>query len=277
VSETDSKNSENSSDRSVIVEKLDEVAVVWIARPDYRNAVDRTTAQELLHSFEALDKDESVLAMVLAGKGGTFCSGADLRAVAEGRGNVVTVDGPGPMGPTRLRTLKPVLAAIEGYAVAGGLELALWCDIRVAARDSVLGVFNRRWGVPLVDGGTVRLPRLIGLGRALDLILTGRPVGAEEAHRIGLVEYLTEPGQAVSTAVDLAHRIAGFPQESLRRDRLSTYEQAGLGIDEALRNEARHGLEALRTGEAIKGAMAFVKGAGRHGTFEDFGSAPSDA
>lgn len=251
-------------------ETRDGVFVVVIDRPDRRNAVDREIAAQLLKAFEDFERDNTAAAAVLYGAGGHFCAGADLRAISEGRGNVVTLDGPGPMGPTRLRTSKPVIAAIEGHAVAGGLELALWCDLRVAARDAVFGVFNRRWGVPLVDGGTVRLPRLVGLGRALDMILTGRPVSAEEAHRMGLVDRLTEPGRALEVAMELATLIARFPQNSLRADRASALDQWHLEERDALRHEAGLGIESLSTGEALKGARRFAAGKGRHGSFLDF-------
>jgi enoyl-CoA hydratase len=198
---------------------------------------------------------------------GTFCAGADLREVAEGRRTSVEQNGPGPMGPTWLQLGKPVIAAIEGHAVAGGLELALWCDLRVAARDAVLGVFNRRWGVPLIDLGTVRLPRLIGQSRALDLILTGRAVSAEEALQMGLVNRMVERGQALTAAVELARTLAEFPQRGLRADRLSVYEQWPLSWEEARQNELRHGIEVLKSGESRQNAEKFARGAGRHGKF----------
>jgi enoyl-CoA hydratase len=241
------------------------VAVVTIDRPERRNAVDRATAAALVDAFRRFDADASLSVAVLSGAGGSFCAGADLKAIAEGSGLSVTEDGEGPMGPTRMQLGKPVIAAIEGHAVAGGLELALWCDLRVAARDAVLGVFNRRFGVPLIDLGTVRLPRLIGQSRALELILTGRPLGAEEAHTIGLVNHLAEPGQALETALELASRLAAFPQAGLRGDRLSLIEQWGLGNKEAMRNEFRHGLETLASGEGAEGAGRFAGGQGRHG------------
>ena len=240
------------------------VTVVTIDRPGRRNAVDASTATALRDAFSAFDADDGQSVAVLAGAGGTFCAGADLKALAEGEER--PLDGPdGPMGPTRMRLSKPVVAAIEGHAVAGGLELALWCDLRVAARDAVLGVFNRRFGVPLVDLGTVRLPRLVGQGRALDLILTGRPVKAEEAHRIGLVEYITDPGTALDTAVALAGTLAGFPQTALRGDRRSTLEQWDLTEDEAAANEAAIGQATVASGETGTGASAFAAGAGRGG------------
>ena len=201
---------------------------------------------------------------MLYGEGGTFCAGADLKAIGTERGNQVQETGDGPMGPTRMRLGKPVLAAIEGYAVAGGLELAIWCDLRVAASDASLGVFCRRWGVPLIDGGTVRLPRLIGTGRALDLVLTGREVGAEEAQRIGLVDRVVPTGQARAAADQLAHQLAQLPQVCLRQDRLSLLEQEGMTEEDALANELRHGLTSLRSG-ALDGAQRFASGEGRHG------------
>jgi enoyl-CoA hydratase len=241
------------------------VRVVTIDRPEVRNAVDRPTAAALLEAFRAFDGDPSIAVAVLTGSGGTFCSGADLKAVAAGSGNRVTEDGDGPMGPTRLRLTKPVLAAIEGHAVAGGLELALWCDLRVAASNATLGVFCRRFGVPLVDLGTVRLPRLIGHSRAIDLILTGRAVGGEEALAIGLVNRLTEPGGALGGAVALAHELAALPQVCLRHDRLSAIEQWDLSEPQATVNEIRHGLASIASGEAAVGATRFTGGAGRHG------------
>lgn len=243
------------------------VLVVSIDRPEVRNAVDRPTAAALSAAFEAFDADDDLDVAVLTGEGGTFCSGADLGAVAAGRGNRVDadLDMDGPMGPTRMRLGKPVIAAIEGYAVAGGLELALWCDLRVAARDAALGVFCRRWGVPLVDGGTVRLPRLIGHGRAMDLILTGREVGAEEAKQIGLVDRVVEPGGALEAAVELAAQLSRLPQRCLRGDRRSAIEQWSMDERAALGNEVRIGLEVIRSGETAEGARRFAGGAGRHG------------
>jgi enoyl-CoA hydratase len=244
------------------------VAVVTIDRPEVRNAVDRPTATALAEAFRRFDGDEELSVAVLTGAGGVFCAGADLKAVAEGRGNRVELEGDGPMGPTRLVLDKPVIAAIEGYAVAGGLELALWCDLRVAARDAVFGVYCRRWGVPLVDGGTVRLPRLIGHSHASDLILTGRGVAGEEARLMGLANRLTEPGRALDEALELAGRLAAFPQRCLRSDRRSAREQWDLDLEEALRHETRLGLEVIRAGETLEGAARFAAGAGRHGTFE---------
>jgi enoyl-CoA hydratase len=206
---------------------------------------------------------------VLTGAGGTFCAGADLKSVSEGRGNRVLEEmtGDGPMGPTRMTFSKPVVAAVEGFAVAGGLELALMCDLRVAADDAVFGVFCRRWGVPLIDGGTVRLPRLIGHSHALDLILTGRGVSGDEALTMGLANRLTEPGEALAGAVELAQRLAGFPQRCMRSDRRSSYEQWDLGFEAAMANETALGLDVIRSGETLDGATRFADGAGRHGDF----------
>jgi enoyl-CoA hydratase len=241
------------------------VVTVTIERPSVRNAVDAETAATLAGAFYRFDSDDKLAVAVLTGAGGNFCAGFDLKALAKGSGNIVNAAGDGPMGPTRMNLDKPVIAAIEGYAVAGGLELALWCDLRVAARDATLGVFNRRFGVPLVDLGTIRLPRMIGQGRALDLILTGRPVGAEEALRIGLVERLAEPGAALAEAQKLAREIARFPQGALRVDRRSVLNQWGLNLEDATRDEFDGGAVVLSSGEAQAGARRFAKGEGRHG------------
>ena len=243
------------------------VRTVTIERPERRNAVDRATAAALADAFREFDADADLSVAVLTGAGGAFCAGADLQAVASGQGNRVTTEGDGPMGVTRLRLGKPVIAAIEGHAVAGGLELAVWCDLRVAARDATLGVYCRRFGVPLVDLGTIRLPRLIGQSRAMDLILTGRGVGAEEALEMGLVNRVAEPGQALAAAVELALEISAFPQRCLRGDRLSAIEQWDLSEDDALQNELRHGLATIESGETRRGAERFTKGTGRHGQF----------
>lgn len=252
---------------SVSVEKSGPVTTVIINRPEVRNAVDRETAQSLADAFRAFDSDDQASVGVLYGDHGSFCAGADLKAVAAGRGNRVDPAGDGPMGPSRMLLSKPVIAAISGHAVAGGLELALWCDLRVMEEDAIVGVFCRRWGVPLIDGGTIRLPRLIGLSHALDLILTGRPVDAAEALRIGLVNRLVPKGASRNAAEKLGHQLAQFPQVCLRNDRLSAYEQIGLPFAEALANEFRHGLVAL-SADAKAGAERFASGAGRHGTFE---------
>jgi enoyl-CoA hydratase len=240
------------------------VTTVVLHRPLARNAVDGPTASALAAAFAAFDADDGASIAVLYGEGGTFCAGADLKAVGTERGNQVQESGPGPMGPTRMRLGKPVIAAVEGYAVAGGLELAIWCDLRVASVDARFGVFCRRWGVPLIDGGTVRLPRLVGAGRAMDLVLTGREVDAEEAHRIGLVDRVVPAGRAREAAEQLAHQLAALPQVCLRQDRLSLLEQHGLSEEEAMANELRHGIVSLQSG-AIEGAERFTSGAGRHG------------
>jgi enoyl-CoA hydratase len=255
------------SDTTVSYEVDGSVAIVTIVRPDVRNAVDGPTAAALADAFRTFDADGARSVAILTGAGGTFCAGADLKGVAEGRGNRVERHGDGPMGPTRLLLSKPVVAAVEGHAVAGGLELALWCDLRVAGRDAVFGVYCRRWGVPLVDGGTVRLPRLVGQSHALDLILTGRGVSGEEARAMGLVNRLTEPGRALDDAVALAHQLEAFPPLCLRSDRLAAYEQWSMDIDVALENETRRGLDVIRSGETLAGAARFVAGEGRHGEF----------
>ncbi|HEY5076730.1 MAG TPA: crotonase/enoyl-CoA hydratase family protein [Acidimicrobiia bacterium] len=250
---------------NVNIEHVDRVTVVTIDRPAVRNAVDRTTATELAEAFRAFDADDGRDVAVLTGAGGTFCAGADLKAIGDNGGNTVRPEGDGPMGPTRMLLSKPVIAAVEGFAVAGGLELALWCDLRVAARDAVFGVFCRRWGVPLVDGGTVRLPRLVGHSHALDLILTGRGVSGDEALRMGLANRLTEPGDARRHAIELASELSALPQVCLREDRSSSYAQWGLGLDDAIQVELEHGLRVLRSGESFAGASRFAAGAGRHG------------
>jgi enoyl-CoA hydratase len=241
------------------------VVVVTIDRPDVRNAVDGPTATALADAFRRFDADDSLAVAVLTGAGGTFCAGADLKAVAGGRGNRVAGTGDGPMGPSRMLLSKPVIAAVEGYAVAGGLELALWCDLRVAARDATFGVYCRRWGVPLIDGGTIRLPRLIGHSHALDLILTGRGVAGEEARQMGLANRLTEPAAALAAAVELAHQLAALPQICMRSDRRSSYEQWDRPLSDALARETELGTEVLRSGETQEGAARFAAGAGRHG------------
>src|SRR5262249_6193834 len=252
--------------KTLLVERDNKVLLITINRPQARNAVDSATAQALAEAFQAFERDDDLHVAVLTGAQGTFCPGADLREIAEGRAPVKP-EAHAPMGPTWMQPPKPAIAAVEGYAVAGGLELALFCDLRVAARDTVFGVFNRRWGVPLIDLGTVRLPRIVGQGVALDLILTGRGVSAEEALKIGLVNRVVENGQALATARELAHTIAGFPQRGLRGDRISTFEQWSLPWEQARRNELRHGLEVLASGESVKGAARFASGAGRHGSF----------
>ncbi|MQA26152.1 MAG: crotonase/enoyl-CoA hydratase family protein [Micromonosporaceae bacterium] len=248
---------------SVRAERNGSVTTVVLSRPDARNAVDGPTAEALAEHFQAFDADADAAVAVLWGEGGAFCAGADLKAVGTPRGNRVAEDGDGPMGPSRMRLSKPVIAAISGHAVAGGLELALWCDLRIAEADAVLGVFCRRWGVPLIDGGTVRLPRLIGASRAMDLVLTGRPVAAEEALSMGLVNRVVPTGQARAEAERLAAAIAAFPQLCLRQDRLSLLEQEGMSEDAAIANEFRHGMVSLA--DVADGVARFVAGAGRHG------------
>lgn len=250
---------------SVRIEREGPITTVILDRPERRNAVDRTTAEALADAFRAFDADPNARVGVLFGDHGTFCAGADLKAIALGTPNRVDPEGDGPMGPSRMLLSKPVIAAIAGHAVAGGLELALWCDLRVVEEDAVLGVFCRRFGVPLIDGGTVRLPRLVGLSRALDLILTGRAVDASEALSMGLANRVVPKGQARAAAEALAREIAALPQTCMRTDRLSTYEQFDLSFADAIRNELRHGLQAL-TGDGLDGAARFVEGAGRHGT-----------
>ena len=260
---------------SIGVETDGSVRVITINRPECRNAVDGPTAQLLYDAFLEADRDPAVAVAVLTGADGTFCAGADLKAVATGNGNRVNVDSAdeivgslGPMGPTRLQLDMPVIAAVEGFAVAGGLELAAWCDLRVVAEDAVFGVFCRRWGVPLIDGGTVRLPRLIGESHAADMILTGREVGSAEGQRIGLANRVVASGQALVAAVALAHEIAALPQRCLRSDRRSMLEQHGQPLGDALANEVRLGLETIRSGETQAGAQRFAEGAGRHGAPE---------
>ena len=250
------------------IEKNGPVTTVVLSRPAARNAVDRSTAEELVTAFRDFETDSEAHAGVLFGDHGNFCAGADLKAIASGSGNRTEPDGDGPMGPSRMLLSKPVVAAISGYAVAGGLELALWCDLRVMEEDAVLGVFCRRWGIPLIDGGTVRLPRLIGLSRALDLILTGRPVDAQEALSIGLVNRVVPKGTAREAAEKLAQELAAFPQTCLRGDRRSAYEQFDLSFVDAMANEFRHGQKALQA-ESTAGAKRFAGGLGRHGTFRE--------
>src|SRR5579863_1675329 len=243
------------------------IAIVTINRPEVRNAVDQSTAEALAAAFRKFDADGGLDVAILTGAGGNFCAGADLKAVSGGRGNRFAFDGDGPMGCTRMLLSKPVVAAVEGYAVAGGLELALWCDLRVAAREAVFGVFCRRFGVPLIDGGTIRLPRLIGMSHALDMILTGRGVAGEEAARIGLANRVVEPGTTLAAAKELARVIAAFPPNAMKSDRRSAYEQWGLPLDAAINHEAQVGLATIRSGETVAGATRFAQGAGRHGKF----------
>jgi enoyl-CoA hydratase len=259
---------------SIHIHTQDRVTTVLIDRPDVRNAVDDPTARALYHAFLAFDADPQADVAVLAGTGGTFCAGADLKALSEGlgpqsRANPLNDDmqAIGPMGPSRLHLGKPVIAAVTGYAVAGGLELALWCDLRVMEEDAQMGVFCRRWGVPLIDGGTVRLPRLIGHARAMDLILTGRAVAAPEALTIGLANRVVPAGQALAAAQALAREIAAFPQTCMRSDRASTLEQWGLSEVDALAQEFAKGVATLRSSDGVAGAARFSAGAGRHGAF----------
>ncbi|HWA02413.1 MAG TPA: crotonase/enoyl-CoA hydratase family protein [Rhizomicrobium sp.] len=267
-----------SDGRSVRVERQGAVTTVVLDRPHARNAVDRPTADALAEAFLDFERDETAKVAVLWGAGGTFCAGADLKAVAAGPGNrIAPIDAAGldphaadaPMGPTRMRLSKPVVAAVAGHAVAGGLELACWCDLRAAEEDAVFGVFCRRWGVPLIDGGTVRLPRLIGQSRALDMILTGRAVGAMEAFAMGLANRVVKKGESRAEAEKLASRIARFPQIWLKGDRSSVYEQFALGYARAMANEFERGLATLASGEARDGAARFASGRGRGGSFED--------
>jgi enoyl-CoA hydratase len=254
------------SSAAVRVQRDGPVTTVLLSRPERRNAVDGPTAAALATAFRAFDADPEAAVAVLHGEGGVFCAGADLKAAGSETANVVREDGDGPMGPTRMRLSKPVIAAIAGHAVAGGLELALWCDLRVAEEDAVLGVFCRRWGVPLIDGGTVRLPRLIGVSRAMDMILTGRPVSAAEAERMGLVNRVVPTGESLAAARELAAELARFPQTCLREDRLSVLEQEGLPEADAIANELRHGRRSLADVES--GLERFRSGAGRHGAFD---------
>lgn len=258
---------------SILIEKKNRITTIIMNRPKVRNAIDGPTAKALADAFREFDDDPEADVAVLCGNGGTFCAGADLKAVAnpqdKDRTHRFEPTGDGPLGPTRLLLNKPVIAAISGHAVAGGLELALWCDLRVMERSAIVGVFCRRWGVPLVDGGTVRLPRLIGLSRAMDLILTGRPVSSEEALTMGLANRIVEDGKSREAAEQLAADLIRFPQRCLRHDRMSAYEQFGMTLPEAISNEFKHGIAVLKSGEAVMGADRFTKGKGRGGSFED--------
>jgi enoyl-CoA hydratase len=250
---------------TIKVEKKKTIWTIIIDNPEVRNAVDGPTANALVDAFRDFEIEEEAHVAVLWGAHGCFCSGANMKAIQEGLGNRIEKTGDGPMGPTRMILSKPVIAAVSGYAVAGGLELALWCDLRVVEKTAIFGVFCRRWGIPLIDGGTVRLPRLIGLSRALDMILTGRPVNADEAFAIGLANRIVEEGKSRTEAEKLAERLAKFPQTCLREDRLSSYEQFNLDWVEALSNEFDHGLISLK--EVKEGINSFIKGEGRHGQF----------
>ncbi len=251
---------------STRVEKSGHVTTIILSRVERRNAVDRETADALTAAFDEFDRDEGARVAVLWGEGGTFCSGADLRAMTEGQPNRLEPDGPGPMGPTRMVLTKPVIAAVAGFAVAGGLELALWCDLRVVEDDATLGVFCRRWGVPLIDGGTVRLPRIVGMSRALDMILTGRPVRATEALAWGLADRVVPAGRARAEAEALAAAIAAAPQVCMRSDRRSALEQWTLPLQTALANEFALGAATIASGETLAGVARFSGGAGRHGS-----------
>jgi len=254
-----------SEEQAVRVEKNGPVTTIILSRPKAKNAVDLPTANALSDAFRAFERDDDARVAVLYGDHGTFCAGADLKTLGGERTNRVAPDGDGPMGPTRMLLEKPVIAAIEGYAVAGGLELAVWCDLRVAAEGAQMGVLCRRWGVPFIDGGTVRLPRLIGLSHALDLLLTARLVDANEAHRMGLVNRVVKDGKAREEAEKLASLVASFPQTCMRNDRKSAYEQASMTIDDAIQNELRHGMISLSSPELPEALMRFLSGAGRGG------------
>ncbi|MBA4369092.1 MAG: enoyl-CoA hydratase [Desulfobacterium sp.] len=255
----------------VTTQKKNHVCLITINREKVKNAVDGPTAKALAVAFRDFEEDEASDVAILAGAGNTFCAGADLKAVAnaaEGRFNTLAAEGDGPMGPSRMVLSKPVIAAIAGYAVAGGLELALWCDMRIMEETAIMGVFCRRFGVPLIDGGTIRLPRLIGMSRAMDLILTGRPVKADEALSIGLVNRVVGHGQGIAAAEELAATIAGFPQTCMRSDRMSAYEQWSLSLEDALQNEFNRGMKVISSGETLAGADRFAKGIGKHGEFK---------
>ena len=253
---------------TVTIEQHKRITLVTINRPEVKNAVDGPTAKLLAKAFREFDNNQDSDVAILTGQGDTFCAGADLNAVASGAGNTVRVDGDGPMGCTRMLLSKPVIAAVEGYAVAGGIELAAWCDLRVAAEDAVFGVFCRRWGVPLVDGGTIRLTRLLGQSHAMDLILTGRGISGAEAKSMGLTNRLSKPGEALKDALNLAEQLCRFPQQCLRSDRLSSYSQWSRSLPDALADETLSGLEVIRSGETQAGASRFAEGKGRHGDFE---------
>ena len=256
--------------KSIEIEKQDRIFTIIINRPEVRNAIDRPCADQLGNAFRTFEADDDSDVAVLYGAGGNFCAGADLTAISDPkRVHRFEETGDAPLGPSRMCLSKPVIAAVSGYAVAGGLELAVFCDLRIMEKSAVFGVFCRRWGVPLIDGGTIRLPRLIGLSRALDLILTGRPVHAEEALTIGLANRVVEDGTSRAEAEKLAKEVARFPQTCMRNDRLSAYEQFCLPVDDALVNEYRHGVTSINSPELIDGLERFGKGAGRHGSFDE--------
>ncbi len=256
----------------ILIEKKYPIYTIIIDNPGVKNAVDGRSAKELANAFRKFDQDDKAEVGILWGSNGTFCSGANLKAIIKGYGNQIDKKGDGPMGPTRLILSKPVIAAVAGYAVAGGLELALWCDIRVVEESAIFGVFSRRFGVPLIDGGTIRLPRLIGLSRAMDMILTGRSVTAAEAFSWGLANYIVEDGQSRQEAEKIGIGLTSFPKICMRNDRLSTYTQFGLSIKEAMSNEFEYGLKTLESGEYLEGSKAFLQGKGKHGTFNDWQS-----
>lgn len=253
----------------IYIEKNYPVYTVVIDNPQVKNAVDGPTASEIANAFRDFEQDKNALVGVLWGANGTFCSGANLKAIAKGQGNWIDKEGDGPMGPSRMMLSKPIIAAVAGHAVAGGLELALWCDMRVAERNAIFGVFNRRFGVPLIDGGTIRLPRLIGLSRAMDMILTGRAVSAQEAYEWGLINRIVDIGQSKLEAEKLAKDLASFPQVCMKNDRMSAYTQFGLGIKEAMIKEFEFGLKTLESREYLTGSKAFSQGKGKHGSFND--------
>lgn len=252
----------------VLIEKKYPIFTVVINNPEVKNAVDVQTANELANAFREFEKDDKALVAVLWGSHGNFCSGANLKAITEGGGNRIEREGDGPMGPSRMILSKPVIAAVAGYAVAGGLELAIWCDLRVVERNAIFGVFCRRFGVPLIDGGTVRLPRLIGLSRALDMILTGRPVTGDEAYSWGLANRIVEEGTSKEEAEKLAREISKFPQICMRNDRISTYHQFGIELIPAMANEFDLGLKTLESGEYLRGSKQFTNGKGKHGEYK---------
>ncbi len=254
---------------NIDVTKKDRTTIVTITRPDVRNAIDGPTADDLADAFREFDADDEQYVAILTGSEGTFCAGADLKAITDGRGNRVGRDGDGPVGPSRMLLSKPVIAAVEGHAVAGGLELAMWCDLRVAAEDAVFGVFCRRWGVPLVDGGTIRLTRTLGHSHAMDLILTGRGVSGDEARMMGLANRLVPKGEAMNAAIELSDQLSQFPQMCMRSDRQSSYEQWTMPLDAALQRETELGIEVIKSGETREGAARFASGKGRHGSFDE--------
>ena len=254
---------------NILVEQTNRITVITINRPEVKNAVDRDTSRELAEAFKQFDENPESDVAILTGSEGVFCAGADLKALSLGKGNRITKDGDGPMGPTRLTLSKPTIAAIEGFAVAGGLELAIWCDLRVASEKAILGVYCRRWGVPLVDGGTIRLPRMIGMSHALDLIITGRGVAGEEAKSMGLINRLCKEGESLEVALEEAENLLKFPQICMRNDRLSAYKQWNMSLEDAINQETELGLEVINSGESIRGASRFTEGKGRHGSFDD--------